>query len=456
MGNRYKPSTPAPQPSQRLPGVTRPQPSNSSPSAKLPNNGPSVPEFQGSLPPGSPKVAPLPGTNTPPLPPGSPTTPEAPGVQPISFNGGYYNPTTAPFGFDMSTPGVQEQFWNNNQDLWFESPQLDWVDSQLPQFQDPWAGENLVSGMLGSVGQPGAGQQFWNGVGGSFNSMGGNVGEGYQGPNNAQEAYGMTKGMLPGSMQPQFDAYYDRMKDKVMSDVNSQSAARGAYGSNTALNNTIGAGLDVEAQRAKANTDFMLADSANQMNWQGLLGNQARGADLTGLGIYGSQLQGANYDLNKLDTFGNLAFKSEGMALDKDKTVADLAFGVDDQRLERLGAGIGTAFNSDQAHRGRLNDAFDASGQTQDQREDRVNTLYNQTTQFSNDVMNYVMQNYDSILSGDQAAFEEQIAAMLGQTADQRGWDDQTKERIGRDVKAIADIIFKNKAAGNPIGEMIG
>lgn len=416
--------------------------------------GNSVPEYQG------PPIPPTPGapqTGGPTLPPQTgPVFPGLDGPQPISFNGGYYNPTTAPFGFDMSTPGLREQFWNNNQNLWLQSPQLDWVDSQLPQFQDPWQGEQTVSNMLGSVADPGAGQQFWNGIAGSFNSMGAGVGQGYTGPNNAQEAYGMTKGMLPGSLQPQFDAYYDRMKDKVMSDVNSQSAARGAYGSNTALNNSIGAGLDIEGQRAKAATDFMLADSQNQMNWQGLLGNQARGADLTGLGIFGSKLQGANYDLNKLGTFGDFAFKSEGMALDKDRTLADMAFGVDDQRLERMGAGIGTAFNSDSAHRGRLNDAFGAAGEAEDARADRINTLYNQTTDFSNDVMNYVMQNYDAILGGDQAAFEEQISAMLGQTADQRGWDQQTQERIWRDLKGIADLIFKNKEAGNPIGAMAG
>lgn len=348
----------------------------------------------------------------------------------------------------MSTPGVNEEFWGNNQNLWFESPQLDWVDSQLPQFQDPWSGEQQVAGMIPGMGNAGAGQQFWNGVGGSFNSMGKGLSNGYTGPNNSQEAYDITKGMLPGSMQPQFDQYYDRMKDKVMSDVNSQSAARGAYGSNTALNNTIGAGLDIEAQRAKANTDFMLADSANQRDWQGVLGNQGRAADLSGLGIFDSKLRGANYDLDKMGVFGDLAFKSEGMDFDKKSKQAELAFGLDDQKLERLGAGISTAFNSDTAHRGRLNDAFDASNVTQGNREDRVNTLYNQTTDFSNDVMSYVMENYDNILSGDQAAFEAQIEAMLGTTADQRGWDDQTKERIWRDAKGIADLLFKSKEAG--------
>lgn len=410
---------------------------------------PTVPEYKGPLPNGGGTSTPPPATGGPQLPPQQgPIFPGMDGPQPISFNGGYYNPTTAPYGFDMTMPGVNQQFWNNNQNLWFQSPQLDWVDSQLPKFEDPWKGEQTVSGMLDTISQPGAGQNFWNGVGGSFNTMGAGLSSGYTGPNNAQAAFDMTKGMLPGSLQPQFDAYYDRMKDKVMSDVNSQAAARGSYGSNAALNNSIGAGLDIEAQRAKAATDFMLADSANQMNWQGLLGNQGRGADLSGLGIFGSKLQGANYDLNKLGLFGDLAFKSEGMDLDKKKTQADLAFGLDDQGLERMGAGISTALNSDQAHRGRLNDAFSASNIVENNRNNQINTLYGQVEDFSNDVMNYVMQNYDAILSGDMAAFEQQIEAMLAQTADQRGWDQQTTERVRRDMKDIVDAVAKLKESG--------
>lgn len=370
------------------------------------------------------------------------------GVQPIAFNGGYYNPTTAPFGFDQSTPGVREQFWANNQNLWFQDPQLDWVDAQQSKFEDPWQGEQKVSDIMGTIANPGAGQQYWTGVQGQFNQMGNDVMGGYGGPNNAQEAYGMTKGMLPGSLQPQFDKYYDRMKDKVMSDVDSQSAARGAYGSNSALNNSIGAGLDVEAQRAKAATDFSLQDSQNQMAWQGLLGSQARGADLSGLGIYGSKLQGAQFGLDKTRLGGELAFKAEGMDLDKKKTQADLAFGLDEHELSRLGAGVSTAFGSSDRHQKALNDAYDASGKAQDAFENRTNNLYGNVAQFSNDVQNFITQNTNALLNGDQASVESQIEAMIAQAADQRGWSQYETERIRRDAKDAIDAIAKSKEAG--------
>lgn len=458
MANRYNPSSPTPQPSQKLPGVERPQPSGSSASSKLPGpTTPSVPEFQG----------PLPNQQTPQLPPptaagAGPVLPQGNGPifpdqqSQIAFNGSYYNPTTAPFGYDMSQPGQREQFWANNQQLWFQNPQLDWIDDQLPQFADPWQGEQKVGDIMSTIANPGAGQQYWTGVQGEFNSMGNNVIGGYKGPNNSQEAYGMTKGMLPGSLQPQFDAYYDRMKQKNISDVNSQSAARGAYGSNTALNGAIGASLDAEAQRAKAATDFMLADSANQANWQGILGNQARNADLSGLDAYGKSLEGARFGLDKIKLGGDLAFESEGMDFDKKKSQAELAFGIDEHRRDRLGAGIETALASHGAHQKVLNDAYEASGRAQDAFENRTGNLYDDIGNFEGDVMSYFSQNYDDIINMDAETFQQQISTMVGQAADQRGWSQQQQERIMRDAKAIYDAIKgqqgENVAAGTKTG----
>lgn len=418
-----------------------------------PNAGakPKVPAFSqyDKLPNGG-KPAPAPGQG-PPLPPQTgPVFPPSPAM-PVAFgvNGQHFNPTTAPFGNDMSTPGVLEQMWSNNQNLWFDSPQMDWVDSLLPKFNDPWQGEQKNAELMGTMGNPGAGQQYWNGVGGDFNKMSGAesaISGGYKGGNNSKTAFDLTKGMLPGSFQPGFDAHYDRMKSKVMSDVNSQSAARGAYGSNTALNNTIGAGLDVEAQRAKAATDFMFADSANQREWQGILGQQGRAADLSGLGIFGANKDAAQYGLDKTRLGGDLAFRAEEMAFNKDKALSELAFGLDDQALERLGAGVSTAFGSESAHRGRLGDAFRFADTAQDSREDRIGGLYDDVSDMSGDVMSFFTDNYDALLGGDAQMNDQQIEAMIAQTADERGWNQQQQERMVRDVKMFYDMIKGQKA----------
>jgi hypothetical protein len=410
--------------------------------------GAGVPAFSGPLPTGAPGVKPA----TPVLPPQTGFNPPPMPAQPISLNGRNvsYNPTTAPFGFDQSTPGVREQFWNNNQNMWFDSPSLDWVDNQIGQFQDPWAGEQVASSLLGGIAQPGAGQQFWNGIQGGYNKQTpaeAALAKGYQGPNNSQTAFDKTMGSMPGSLQPQFDAYYDRMADKAMSNVNSQSAARGTYGSNSALNNSIGAGLDVEAQRAKAATDFSLEDSANQRAWLDSLSNQGRNADQTGLDIFGKNKDAAQYGLDKTRLYGDLAFRAEDADFTKNKELADVAFRMDEHKADRLGAGVSTALGSNSAHRNQLNDSFDAAGQTQIARENRVNNLYGQISDFSEDAQNFVMSNYDKLIGGDQQMSDQELQTMIAKEADQRGWDQQTQERIYRDVSKAMEILTGKKTA---------
>lgn len=425
-------------------------PPTAAPSTKLPSNpNGGVPEFGGydtlNKTPNPPPQAPA----LPPLPPPLPTAP----VQPISLQGGKvsYNPTTAPFGFDQSSPGVGEQFWNNNQGMWFDSPSLDWVDSLLPQFAGPQGGETWNKDHLDGIGAPGAGQQFWNGVQGGYNQMTPaeqRAQAGYQGPNNAQTAFDLTKRGMPGSLQPQFDAYYDRMADKAMSNVNTQSAARGVYGSNSALNNSIGAGLDVEAQRAKAATDFSLNDSANQRSWFDSLAGQGRAADLTNQGAFGLNLDAARSNTDRLKAYGDLAFRAEEMDFNKGKTQSDIAFGIDDAARDRLGMGIGAGLGSNAAHRGQLNDAFDAANQTQDQYEGRVNGLYNAVSGFSQDVQGFVMDNLNALLSGDRASFQAAIDAQLAQYADSRGWSDTQTAQMKQDLMDAGDTILSIYGGG--------
>lgn len=361
----------------------------------------------------------------------------------------------APNGFDMSMPGATEMQWDATKDKWNSSPTLDWAQQQLPQFQDPWAGENQISQ---SMGQPVSmqGAQYWNGVQGKGNTEVENqMAAGYQGGNNALSAFNQTQSALPGSLQPQFDAYYDRMAQKNMSNVNSQAAARGAYGSNTALNGAIGAGLDAEAQRAKAATDFSLQDSANQRNWMDTLGTQARNADQTGLDAFGANQKAAQFGLDKTKTMSDIAFGVDDRQLDRDKFGLDQARTLDELKGKRLDSGISTAFGVDQGWTGRLAGAQNASSTAQRAREGRIGQLYNDQVGMSNDVQSFLKDNYDAILGGDTAMSDNELQTMIAQQADQRGWDQQTQERIFRDAKATADLITGKKnaaAAGGGTG----
>lgn len=389
--------------------------------------------------------------NAPPPPPPPVVPPPVPAPPVAIGNGQQYNPTTAPFGTDMSAPGVREQLWNNNQNLWLQDPALDWVDQQQGQFADPWQGERVNSTLMGSIADKGAGQQHWAGIQGSMNQPSGAesaLAGGYRGQNNAKTAFDLTQGALPGSLQPQFDAYYDRMSAKNMSNVNAQSAARGSYGSNTALNGAIGAGLDAEAQRAAAATKFSLDDSANQRQWFDSLGTMGRNADLSSLDAFGANEKAARYGLDKNKTMSDIAFKSEEMEFDKNKALSDIAFGTDEAKMNRLDAGISTAFGSSEARHNNLNDAFDAAGDVQDAREGRVNSLYDDVSGFSQDTLDFVSDNYEALLGGDQAMSEDEIRTMIAKEADARGWSQQQQDRTFRDAMGVVKAVTGSKNAG--------
>ena len=125
---------------------------------------------------------------------------------------------------------------------------------------------------------------------------------------------------------------------------------------------------------------------------------------------------------------------------------------MDKLKLDRLGAGTASAFGSDDRHHGRLSDAFKYANETQDQREGRVNTLYDQVKGFSKDSQDFVMENHDKLLGGDQQMSDAELDTLIAKEADQRGWDQQTQDRIHRDAKEVMDMAMKSKtpAAASP------
>lgn len=445
---RYVPPTAG---SQRTPGVTNVPPPPAAESNKAPGN------VNGAPPPAAPstKTPQAPPPAVPPVPAFTQQT-SVPAFTPNTWVPPVPEPTAtpdpnggAPNGYDMSMPGANEMHWDATKDQWTNTPMLDWASQQLPQFQDPWDGEQAISK---SMGQPVAmqGGQYWAGVQGSMNTPSGAeqaISGGYKGGNNAELAFKRTQSAMPGSLQPQFDAYYDRMAQKNMSNVNAQSAARGAYGSNTALNGAIGAGLDAEAQRAAAATKFSLDDSANQRSWLDSLSNQGRSADLTGLDIFGKNKEAAQFGLDKTKTMSDIAFGVDDRQLDRDKFGLDQAKTLDDLKHNRLDAGVSTAFGVDQGQVNRLTGGSNASNTAQNSREDRVNNLYNQVSQFSSDTQDFLQENFNQILGGDQAMNDQQLQTLIAQQADQRGWDQQTQERIFRDAKSLGDFINGKKSA---------
>jgi hypothetical protein len=243
-----------------------------------------------------------------PTTPNQPAPNSAPQNMPTPGRNGY-TPTTAPAGMDMTNPGVQQQFWHQNQNLWMQPP----------------------GGQDNPFGGKGAGQQFWNQVQGGFNQ--------------SQQ-----------SLQPQFDAAFDRARDNTVGAMNQQAAARGAYGSSSALNGVGNAIAGIEAQRGQAATDFALKNAANQRD--------------------------------NLSAYGNLAFGAGQEAM----------------------AGSNEQLN-------RLNSAYLAAGQAERARNNQIQGQFDNTFNYTNMVLPWASGQYESAFDADQGAFSAGQDARLGASA---------------------------------------
>lgn len=344
--------------------------------------------------------------------------------------------TTAPYGMDQTMPGVAEQYWDQNQNKFTQAPQLDWINSQLGQFENPMFGEQYGMNNINSFGSPGQGQQYWNQVQGSFNGQGQ-----YNGPNLAAESYNRTVQNIPGSLQPQFDQAYDRALEKGVGTANAQAAARGQYGSSHALNNVGNVIADVEAARANRASDFALQDSQNQANWMGLAGQQGRSADLSEMGGFGTNLSGLN-------TFGDLAFRAEGQDLSRDQFGYGVASGVQGQGLDRLGAGFDAGFASDSSGLNHANAGMNASMGAQNMRDGRINNSFNNQMNYMNQLLGFFTGQYgdmfgsdmDLMMGGQQAG----AAGTQNQVNDQR----YNNQRIWNDAQGAFDIATGGSQAG--------
>jgi len=238
-----------------------------------------------------------------------------------AFNtgGGSGRQTSSPYGVDQMTPGVEEQNWHYNQNRWRETPGLDWVNQSVrPELSNL---TNFGQGL--SYGPNGSGDQAWNKVNGAMNDF-----RAYGGNTNAQTAFNRMFANDPGSVQPQFDAAYDRARDLAVGEANNQAAARGVYGSSGALNNVGNVITDIEAARANRAADFALQDAAEQ---------RAFGTALGGVGA-----------------------EADSREMDRIMGQADIAFGSDKHALDREVAASNAAAGAQAAQAQRARDAFNS------------------------------------------------------------------------------------------------
>lgn len=169
--------------------------------------------------------------------------------------------TNSPQGWDFSSPGVAEQFWNNQQGAVTGGGRAgDYYDRAAPSFAGP-----------------GQGEQYWNQVRGRMNA-----------PTASSKVNDAG-----------LDAYYDRAAQKTQEQIRNQLAASGTLGSSIGDERVADAIAGLRAEQAMRQGEFGLrsAGQADQMNMAqlGLGGQLSNQAQQLGMGrnAMGMNLAGA-------------------------------------------------------------------------------------------------------------------------------------------------------------------
>ena len=140
-----------------------------------------------------------------------------------------------------------------------------------------------------------------------------------QGTNNSQDWFGRFSGSMPSiSAEPGFGAYFDNAKNRAAESINQAMAARGAYGSSAANDQTSRAFTDLDAQRALKEADYNLQRLAEQRAWEGLGGQLAGAADSQGNNLVGQEQ-------SWVDLLSRMGIDASRLGLDRTNAGADAA-----------------------------------------------------------------------------------------------------------------------------------
>lgn len=130
---------------------------------------------------------------------------------------------------------------------------------------------------------------YWNGIAGQFSQ--------------------------PKNLQSDFDTAYDHATKTALGTANAQAAARGVYGSSTALNNVDSVAAQMAAQKANAQNQFTLNNSQNQLNYMTAGGQLANNAESSSLAkeaaLVGQQMNLSSDQINRVVAQLNAGFSAQ-------------------------------------------------------------------------------------------------------------------------------------------------
>jgi hypothetical protein len=249
---------------------------------------------------------------------------------------------------NTSGPGAGESYYNANSNVW-----------QAPSF-----GEVNNQGLVGKYSNPGARPATTDNSGAWNNQF---------------------QGAMPSiSSEPGFGSYFDNAKNRAAESINQAMAARGAYGSSAANDQTARAFTDLDGQQALKEADYNLQRLGEQRGWQSLGGQLAGQADT-------NSLNNANNERQWTQLLSQLGLDASQLG------------------LSRTNAGMDAALAAQGAQRTRGQDYFN----NQMSMGDRMADLYKSTIlpALDNDAAMMEQASSGGVAAGNQAANNERTNA---------------------------------------------
>jgi hypothetical protein len=258
---------------------------------------------------------------------------------------------------NLTAPGPGQVAWNQHgQDFFQAGPAQQWNDMH--------GGEFL---------KPDANQQAWD----RFQRQG-------TMRNDSQTEYDAFGKRRPNiATEPGYGSYYDNAVKNTLGSLNTELAARGAYGSSVGLGQVGKSVTDLRSQQAKAKEEaqYNLDRLAEQRQWDTLGGSLARNSDLTRQG--------------NLDTTGTLANNASQSRMAGLIGGANSAVAAGNERMNGLVNGIGGAVNVDQSRTNRIQTALDIGNRETSANEQTIGDIF------------------QKLISGDEALTDAEYTALV-------------------------------------------
>lgn len=206
-----------------------------------------------------------------------------------------------------------------------ETPFADWWAQYGDQLSNPTMGEEFAAGAIPGLNDQGFGESFVEGAIGDAYGNNPEIGA------RSGQMFDELGNLIPDlPIDPNLGAYYDRAKARAADTINTELAARGAYGSSGGLGRLSDAMVGLEAERANREAQYGLDRAAELRGWQGLRSETGAAADL-------NDVRRSSEERLWLSNLMDSALAGDELALERVQTAGDLGFRAGDQALERFG-----------------------------------------------------------------------------------------------------------------------